>query len=68
VVHVHPTDAATAGIEPEDEVVVTSAHFEKTWRAKIRAEQQQGTLHVVLGHGESINPNPDRVNIRKRDV
>ena len=68
VVHVHPTDAAAAGIEPGDEVIVTSVHFEKTWRASIRNEQQEGTLHVVLGHGESINPNPDHVSIRKRDV
>lgn len=68
VVFINPVDAVAAGIASGDEVVVTAPRFEKTWRASVHQKQPVGTLHMVSGHGELINPNPDHVCIRKRDV
>ncbi len=66
IVGINPEDAGKAGLSPGDEVVVTSANFEKIWPAKISDDQPQGTLHVTLRQGESIGPNPHPVRIRKK--
>jgi len=66
LVDINPEDARKAGLCEGDEVVVTSAHFERIWPARILNEQPQGTLHVTLRQGESIGPNPHRVKIRKK--
>jgi len=66
LVDINPEDARKAGICKGDEAVVTSAHFERIWPARILNEQPQGTLHVTLRQGESIGPNPHRVKIRKK--
>jgi predicted molibdopterin-dependent oxidoreductase YjgC len=67
-IYISPIDARKAGILEGDKVVVTSAHFEKAWPARVLHEQPQGTLHVTLHHGESIGPNPHPVRIGKADV
>jgi len=67
-VEINPEDATKAGIFQGDEVVVTSAHFEKIWPAKISSQQPPKTLHVTLRQGEYIGPNPHPVRIRKKDV
>jgi predicted molibdopterin-dependent oxidoreductase YjgC len=68
MVDINSEDARKAKISQGDEVVVTSANFEKTWPARILSEQPQGTLHVTLRQGESVGPNPHPVRIRKKDV
>jgi formate dehydrogenase alpha subunit len=68
MVDINTEDARKAELSPGDEVVVTSAHFEKIWPAKISGDQPQGTLHVTLRPGESVGPNPHPVRIRKKDV
>jgi formate dehydrogenase alpha subunit len=67
-VNMNPEDAKKAKISEGDQVVVTSALFERTWPARISNLQLQGTLHVTLGEGESVGPNPHPVGIRKKDV
>ena len=66
LVDINPEDARKVGICKGDKAVVTSAHFERIWPARILNEQPQGTLHVTLRQGESIGPNPHRVKIRKK--
>jgi formate dehydrogenase alpha subunit len=68
ILDISPEDAAEAGISQGDEVVVTSAHFEKVWPARVSAEQPQGMLRVTLHQKESIGGNPHPVRIRKKDV
>jgi formate dehydrogenase alpha subunit len=68
VIHINSEDARKTGISQGDEVVVTSAHFEKIWPARILSDQPQGILHVTLHQGESIGANPHPVRIRKKDV
>ncbi|MCK4225062.1 MAG: molybdopterin-dependent oxidoreductase [candidate division Zixibacteria bacterium] len=68
IVDINSEDARKAKISEGDEVVVTSAHFEKIWPARISSEQSQGTLHITLRQGESVGPNPHPVRIRKKDV
>ena len=65
---INPEDAKKAKISQGDEIVVTSAHFEKTWPVRIVSEQPQGMLHVALHQGESVGPNPHPVRIRKKNV
>jgi len=67
-VDINSEDAGKVKISQGDEVVVTSAHFERTWPVRILGEQPQGTLHVTLRQGESVGPNPHPVRIRKKDV
>ena len=67
-VNINPEDAEKVGISQGDEVVVSSSRFEKVWPTRIMDDQPQGTLHVVLNHGESIGPNPQPVRIRKKNV
>ncbi|UCB52584.1 MAG: molybdopterin-dependent oxidoreductase [Candidatus Zixiibacteriota bacterium] len=68
VLEVNSEDAKKAKISEGDEVVVTSANFEKTWPVRIVSEQPQGTMHVTLRQGESVGSNPHRVRIRKKNV
>jgi anaerobic selenocysteine-containing dehydrogenase len=68
VIDISPEDARRARISEGDTVVVTSAHFERTWPVRIVAEQPQETLHVTLPQGDSVGPNPHPVRIRKKDV
>jgi len=67
-VDINSEDAGKVKISQGDEVVVTSAHFERTWPVRILSEQPQGTLHVTLRQGELVGPNPHPVRIRKKDV
>ena len=67
-VDINAEDAEKAKIFQGDKVVVTSAHFQKTWPARILSEQPPGTLHVTLRQGESVGPNPHPVRIRKKNV
>jgi len=66
LVDINSEDARKAKISQGDEVVVTSANFEKIWPARITSEQAQGTLHVTLRPGEYIGPNLHPVRIRKK--
>jgi predicted molibdopterin-dependent oxidoreductase YjgC len=68
IVDISPKDAAETGISEGDEVVVASDHIEQAWPARVVPDQPEGVLHVVLRQGESINPNPHRVSIRKKNV
>jgi len=68
IIVLNPEDAKKAGISQGDEVIVTSAQFEKVWVAKISDDQSQGTLHVTLLQDEAVGPNPHPVRIRKKDV
>jgi predicted molibdopterin-dependent oxidoreductase YjgC len=68
IVDISPKDAAETGISEGDQVVVTSDHIEQVWPARVVPDQPEGVLHVVLRQGESINPNPHRVSIRKKNV
>jgi formate dehydrogenase alpha subunit len=68
IIELNPEDANKNGISEGDEIIVTSAQFEKVWDAKISDDQSQGTLHVTLSQGEAVGPNPHPVRIRKRDV
>jgi predicted molibdopterin-dependent oxidoreductase YjgC len=68
IVDINSEDARRAKISEGDEVAVTSAHFKRSWPARISSEQPRGTLHVTLGEGESLGPNPHPVRIRKKDV
>ena len=68
LIDLNPEDADKNGISEGDEVVVTSAQFEKVWLARISNDQLQGTLHVTLRQGEAVGPNPHPVRIRKKDV
>ncbi|MFH0930411.1 MAG: molybdopterin-dependent oxidoreductase, partial [Candidatus Zixiibacteriota bacterium] len=68
LIDLNPEDANKNGISEGDEVVVTSAQFEKVWLARISNDQLQGTLHVTLRQGEVVGPNPHPVRIRKKDV
>jgi formate dehydrogenase major subunit len=68
ILDVNPCDAAEAGIANGDEAVLSSEHFEKIWPVRITDDQPKGTLHVMLRRDEWLNPNPDSVHMRKRDV
>jgi len=61
-------DARKIRISEGDEVLVTSADFEKSWPVRIVSEQPKGTLQVTLRQGESVGSNPHRVRIRKKNV
>jgi predicted molibdopterin-dependent oxidoreductase YjgC len=67
-VAVNPEDAAKLQLHDGDDVVVTSAAFERKWRARITADQPKGSLHVTLRPNERLGPNPHHVNMRKCDV
>lgn len=68
IVDISPKDAADMGISNGDELVISSDHMEQEWPARIALDQPEGMLHVVLRQGESINPNPHSVRIRKKNV
>ncbi|UCG53061.1 MAG: hypothetical protein JSW58_05770, partial [Candidatus Latescibacterota bacterium] len=68
VVDISPTDAERAEISDGDEVLVASARFERSWRARIVGEQPEGSLHVTLGGGDGVGESPQPVSIRKSDV
>jgi predicted molibdopterin-dependent oxidoreductase YjgC len=68
IILLNPEDAKKNGISQGDEVVVSSAQFEKVWLARISNDQLQGTLHVTLRQGEVVGSNPHPVRIRKKDV
>jgi predicted molibdopterin-dependent oxidoreductase YjgC len=68
VLDINPKDAAANGITDGDEVVISSNRIEHVWPARIMPDQPVGVLHVVLRQGESINPNPHHVNLRKKNV
>ena len=61
-------DAENAGISHGDEVVVTSAQFEKSFPSQVSGDQEVGTLFVTLCQTQIINPNPHYVKIRRKDV
>jgi formate dehydrogenase alpha subunit len=65
---ISPQDAGKAGIEEGNKVEVTSTQFKKIWPAKIASDLAPGMLHVTLPLGESMNPNPHPVRIRKKYV
>jgi formate dehydrogenase alpha subunit len=68
VIDISPEDAKKARIAEGDQVVVTSAQFEKTWPVRIASRQPKGTLHVTLHQGETVGSNPHPVRIRKKNV
>jgi hypothetical protein len=47
---------------------VISGDLERIWPVKILGDQPEGMLHIVLRQGETLNPNPHPVRIRKKDV
>ncbi len=67
-VDINPEDARKAGILQGDEVIVTSADFEKVWPARIVSDQPKGTLQVTLPHGEAVAHSRCTASIRKRNV
>jgi anaerobic selenocysteine-containing dehydrogenase len=67
-VEMNPEDAARAGVEDGEEIVVSSAAFERKWRTRIVADQPEGSVHVTLRPNGWLGPNPHYVNMRKCDV
>lgn len=65
---ISPEDAERTSIAEGDEVVVWSAGFERTWRARIVEHQAPGSLHVTLREQETLGRGPLRVHVRRRDV
>jgi len=61
-------DAEDAGISQGDEVVVTSAQFEKSFPAQVSGNQEAGTLSVILHQTLPVKPNPHYVKIRRKNV
>jgi len=68
IVHVSPQDAEAAGIADNDEIILSSDHFERVLPVRVQRDQPAGFLHAVLPPGEAPNPNPLPVRIRKKDV
>ena len=66
VVEINNLDAGKAKINTGDDIIVESNTLQHNWKAKIVAEQPQGTVHVRLWHGEAIGQNPHAVSIRKK--
>jgi predicted molibdopterin-dependent oxidoreductase YjgC len=64
---INAEDANAEGISDEDRVVVTGAHFERTWTARTTAAQPRGVLGVTLAPGELADANPGRVRVRRHD-
>ena len=67
-VEMNPEDAARAGVEDGEEIVVSSTAFERKWRTRIVADQAERSLHVTLRPNGWLGPNPHYVNMRKCDV
>ncbi len=65
---VSPEDAEKLGLVDGDELVVTSAEFERSWPMRVVKEQPMGILHIRLNQGEIVRPVPCPVRIRKKDV
>ena len=68
VVNLNPEDGRKLGISQRDEVVISSANFERTWPVTLTTGQLPGTLHVILAQDDSLGANPHHVTIRKKDV
>ena len=64
---INTDDADAEGISDDDRVVVTGAHFERTWTARTTAAQPRGLLGVTLAPGELAGANPGRVRVRRHD-
>ncbi|OEU69360.1 MAG: hypothetical protein BA863_18265 [Desulfovibrio sp. S3730MH75] len=68
VIEINSIDAGKAKINTGDDIIVESKTLQRNWKAKIVAEQPQGTVHVRLWYGEAIGQNPHAVSIRKKNV
>ena len=68
VLDINSEDARQAGVSHDDNLIVTSARFERIWPARVSDHQPRGTLHVTLRQSESVGPNPHPVRVRKKDV
>ena len=64
---INAEDANAEGISDEDRVVVTGAHFERTWTVRTTVAQPRGVLGVTLAPGELVEANPGRVSVRRHD-
>ncbi|MBN1535240.1 MAG: (2Fe-2S)-binding protein [Anaerolineales bacterium] len=65
---INPDDAETMGIEPGDNVLVTSLNFAKIWPAWLDSRQQPGTLSVSLDHLNAVPPTIAPAEIKKIHV
>jgi predicted molibdopterin-dependent oxidoreductase YjgC len=61
----NPEDAREIGISPGNPVLVSGAHLERIWPARIVSTQPPGTLDVILPPGEFLGPNPIPVRIAR---
>jgi anaerobic selenocysteine-containing dehydrogenase len=68
VLAINPEDAEAAGISGDDRVVVTGAHFERTWTALTVPTQPRGVLGVTLAPGDLLGVNPGGVRVRRQDA
>lgn len=68
VVQLCPADAEVMGLSQGDEIVVTSADFERVWPLRITCSQPPGTLHVILRGEDLVGLGPYPVRIRKYHV
>jgi len=68
VLEINPTDARRAGISEGDHVVVESTTFRQEWPARITPDQPEMALRISLVDFDTVNSNPQRVTIRRRDV
>ncbi len=65
---INPQDAREAAVAEGDQVVLKAARDERICRVRLQREQPRGTLHLALGQGEPVGPNPVPVRIRKHEV
>jgi anaerobic selenocysteine-containing dehydrogenase len=68
VVLINPDDAAQAGIEQGDEVLVSASHFERVWPAHLDRGQLPAMLRVMLSDRDCVGPVSAPVEIRKIHV
>ncbi|MEW6051143.1 MAG: molybdopterin-dependent oxidoreductase [Candidatus Zixiibacteriota bacterium] len=68
VLEINPADAQRAGISNNDYVVVESTALTREWPVRITPNQPERSLKISLVDFESVNSNPQRVTIRRRDV
>ncbi len=66
--NISPADAKQLDLSEGDRVVMQAARREQIWPVRIAPELQPGILHITLSAGELKGPNPQRVNIRKKNV
>lgn len=69
VIDINPEDASKIRATDGDHVTMNDDNNSNfTWSVRLEKEQPPGTLFVVLPQGETLNPNPQTVKLRKKNV